>query len=342
VPNKNHSGKTKDNPKILKEKIEIDEDEDLELIQEVGEERTILTDEEIDNLDLNSDYAKHLMESYEAETDKNALWNEKVTKSFIKWLKGEKIYNRKKERISFYISEDKKESWQHFLDHNKKEYRSFSKLIRDSVNAYIQDSKKSSFELAKLDSKLVSNISHALKEPLTSIKGYSQLLLESDEYKEKLSEEVKETIKNILDQSNSLEDIIKNFLDNIQTKSNHLDILLIEDDLPTIRLITRIFESKGFLCKGVVSGSKGLEELGRSKPKVILLDILLPDLSGYDICKSIKSDNAWNKIPVYFLTAFSGSEVKKHLEETKADGYILKPFNFADFEVIFSILSKKK
>jgi len=65
----------------------------------------------------------------------------------------------------------------------------------------------------------------------------------------------------------------------------------------------------------------------------------LPDLSGYDICKTIKSDKDWNQIPVYFLTAISGSEVRKHLNETKADGYVLKPFNFSDFEVIFDILN---
>ena len=47
----------------------------------------------------------------------------------------------------------------------------------------------------------------------------------------------------------------------------------------------------------------------------------------------------YKKIPVYFLTAISGSEVENHLEETKADGYILKPFNFSDFEVIFDILN---
>ena len=117
--------------------------------------------------------------------------------------------------------------------------------------------------------------------------------------------------------------------------------LLIEDDLATIRLITSYFESKNIVCKGLVSGTKGLEELGRGIPKVILLDIILPDLSGYDICKTIKSDKEYSKIPVYFLTAISSSEVEKHLVETRADGYILKPFNFSDFEIIFDILNGK-
>jgi len=172
---------------------------------------------------------------------------------------------------------------------------------------------------------------------LTSIKGYSQLLLEN--YREKLNGQVLETVKNIFEQSILLEKKIINILDNIKVESEY-DVLLIEDDLATIRLITSYFESKGFKCKGVASGSKGLEELGNTIPKLILLDIILPDLSGYDICKTIKSDKEWTNIPVYFLTAIAGSEVEKNLGGTKVDGYILKPFNFSDFEIIFDILNK--
>ena len=176
---------------------------------------------------------------------------------------------------------------------------------------------------------------------MTSIKGYSQLLLEGEEYKKSLNNSVRETIKDIFDQSILLENTIIKFLDNIKVHSKDYDILLIEDDLSTIRLITSYFDSKGYKCQGVVSGDKGFEELGRISPKVILLDILLPDINGYDICKTIKSDNEYKKIPVFFLTAISGSEVERHLEETKADGYILKPFNFSDFEVVFKILNGK-
>ena len=178
-----------------------------------------------------------------------------------------------------------------------------------------------------------------MKEPLTSIKGYSQLLIEN--YREKLNSQVLETVKNIFEQSVLLEKKIISILDNIKVEPEH-EVLLIEDDLATIRLIKSYFESKGYKCKGVVSGSKGLEELGNAIPNLILLDIILPDLSGYDICKTIKSDNEYKNIPVYFLTAIAGSEVEKNLEETKADGYILKPFNFSDFEVIFDILNSKR
>jgi len=296
-----------------------------------------MTEEEIEHLDLKSEKIKKLMKQYEEETDKYAIWRETVTEGFKKWLKGEKIYTREKERISLYVSDEAKSDWQEFIKEN--EISSLSDLIREAVSNFIEDSKIANGELSKLNPNTISNISHALKEPLTSIKGYSQLILESEEYKNRLTDQVQDTIRNIFEQSNLLENIIINFLDNIKVHSSNYDILLIEDDLATIRLITSYFESKKFMCKGVVSGTKGLEELGRGSPKVILLDIILPDLSGYDICKTIKSDKEYKKIPVYFLTAISGSEVEKHLKDTKADGYILKPFNFADFEVIFDILN---
>lgn len=280
------------------------------------------------------------MRIYQEETDKYAIWRGAVTEGFKKWLKGEKIYTRAKERISLYVEDKVKNDWQDFINVND-DFPTFSELIRQSVNSFIEDSSRVSNDLSKLNPTTISNISHALKEPLTSIKGYSQLLLESEEYRGKLSNHIEETIKNIFAQSNILENIIKNFLDNIKPESTPYDILLIEDDLPTIRLITNYFENKEYICKGLVSGTKGLEELKRTIPKVILLDIILPDISGYDICQTIKTDNIFKKIPVYFLTAISESEVKKNFQKYGADGYILKPFNFSDFDVIFEILNEK-
>jgi len=296
-----------------------------------------MTDEEIKKLDLNSEQAKKLMRLYEESTDKYANWRGNITEGFMKWLKGEKIYDREKERISLYVADKTKEEWNEFIKTHKAEYNTISKLIRKSVNYFIKQ--KSSLikeDLHKIDNKTLTNISHALKEPLTSIKGFSQLLLEN--YRNEMEENVFSTIQNIFNQSLLLEKRIINILDNIKTETSQYDILLIEDDLATIRLLTSYFESKGFSCKGVVSGTKGLEEISNNPPKLVLLDIILPDYSGYDICKQIKSNKEYQDISVYLLTAIPGSEVEKHLKESIADGYILKPFDFSDFEVIFQYL----
>ncbi|KKN59860.1 hypothetical protein LCGC14_0537830 [marine sediment metagenome] len=303
----------------------------------IESDRRSLSDEEIENIEIDSQEIQELKNQYEEETDKYSIWRGAITEGFKKWLKGEKIYDRDKERISLYVSEETKRQWQDFKKSHK--YSTISSLIRDSVDFFIEQ--KSDLligGLNKLDDKRISNISHALKEPLTTIKGFSQLLLEN--YKDELNEEVMNTVKNIFDQSLLLESKIISILDNIKLEDtvSHYDILLIEDDLATIRLLTSYFESKGFKCKGVVSGTKGLEELRGGIPKLILLDIILPDISGYEICKMIKDHKKYKDLPIYLLTAIPGSEVERKMGETKADGYILKPFDFSDFEVIFQYL----
>ncbi|MFW9968712.1 MAG: response regulator [Candidatus Odinarchaeota archaeon] len=305
--------------------------------QQKGKKKRSMTDEEISKLDLNSKEFKELVKQYEDGTDKYAIWRGSITEGFKKWLKGEKIYDRDKERISLYVSEETKQQWQDFKESH--DYSTISALIRESVDYYIeQKSDLLSDKLQRMDDKTISNISHALKEPLTTIKGFSQLLLEN--YADELNEEILVTIKNIFDQSLLLENKIINILDNIATAEPHpqYDILLIEDDLATIRLLTSYFESKGYKCKGVVSGTKGIDEIRGGAPKLILLDIILPDISGYEICKMIKEHEKYKTIPVYLLTAIPGSEVEKRMGEIKADGYILKPFDFSDFELVFQYL----
>ncbi|MFX0072772.1 MAG: response regulator [Candidatus Hermodarchaeota archaeon] len=279
------------------------------------------------------------MKQYENETGKYAVWRGVITEGFKKWKEGEKIYDRDKERISLYISDDTKKKWQEFKE--KHNYSTISKLIRQSVNRFIDgELDDENRGIIRHDAKTFANISHALKEPLTTIKGFSQLLIENKA--EELTEEVLMTLKNIFDQSILLESRIVNILDDIKEEALEYDLLLIEDDLPTIRLITSFFESKGYRCKGIISGIKGLDEVKSSNPKIILLDIILPDKSGYDLCKDIKQDRDLKDIPIYFLTAIPESEVEKKLEETGADGYILKPFDFSDFDIIFEKLPKIK
>ncbi|MFO7797839.1 MAG: response regulator [Promethearchaeati archaeon] len=268
---------------------------------------------------------------YEHETGKYAIWRGVITEGFKRWLRGEKIYDRDKERISLYVSENTKDDWQNFIEQNN--ISTLSKLIRESVKKFVADHNNANERFSKINPETLSKISHALKEPLTTIKGYAQLIL--DNYQEELSEQIISTIKNIFDQSISLENKIIKFLDNIQIPNHQYDILLIEDNLATIRLITSYLESKGYICKGVISGKRGLEEIENTYPKLILLDIILPDINGYDICKQIKSKKKYRDVPVYFLTALPGSEVEKNIKDTQADGYILKPFNLSDFNKLF-------
>ncbi len=290
----------------------------------------ILKDTEIAKLNLKRDEIKEKIKQYQEDTGKHAVWLDRITGGFKNWLKGEKIYDRAKERISFYLSEERREKWQDFVDTHP-DYN-ISKLIREGVDFFIKNYSK----LIDRDNQKSNNISHSLKESLTTIKGFSQLLLDS--YQGELSEEVILTIRSILNQSMHLERKILTLLDDVNKEPEEFDILLIEDDLPTIRLIKTYFEKKGYTCKGIENGKMALEELEIIKPKLILLDIILPDISGYEICKILKDNEKFKQIPTIYLTAVPGNEVKEKLAETGADGYLLKPFNISDLETLFKYL----
>ncbi|MFX1256886.1 MAG: response regulator [Promethearchaeota archaeon] len=270
------------------------------------------------------------MKRYEAETGKKAVWHGRVTEGFKKWQKGEKIYERDKERITILIPEETKTKWQEFID--KHNIPTISKLIREAVNFYVKSKSKLDF----LNN--FSKFSHDLKEPLTSIKGFSQIIIEN--YLDKVDLELSLKLREIYNQSLFLEIIIDDALRKVDL--NHIpidyDILIIEDDIPTIAVLEDFFERKGYKSKGVTRGNAGLEELNKLKPKLILLDILLPDISGYQICKKLKSDMNFKDIPIFYITAVPKSEVSKKMEETMADGFLLKPFNFSDFKILFNYL----
>lgn len=268
------------------------------------------------------------MIKYEKETGKKAIWHGSITEGFKKWQKGKKIYGKDKKGIGILVPEEIKNKWQKFA--NKNNFSTVSKLIREAVNFYINfNSNRTFFQN-------ISNIYHDLKEPLTSIQGFSQLIIENEA--DELKPSVLTKIKEVYSQSTYLEKKINELLYDIEPKSSQYDILIIEDDSATVTVLIDFFESKGYSCMGVSSGTKGLMELNVSIPKIILLDIILPDINGYEICKKIKNDENLKKIPVFYITAIPESEVRKNLNETKADGFFLKPFKFAKFEVLFDYI----
>ena len=117
-----------------------------------------------------------------------------------------------------------------------------------------------------------------------------------------------------------------------------IDILLIEDDSSTIRLVKSFFEFKGLRVRGVLSAINFMEEIRKTKPKVILTDIMHPGPDGFTICIEIKSHQEFKQIPVFYFTARPCSEVKRYLEETGANGCIPKPFSFKDLEFLLNFL----
>ncbi len=106
-------------------------------------------------------------------------------------------------------------------------------------------------------------------------------------------------------------------------------ILLVEDEESLLKLETILLTSRGYQVVGVADGPAALAALAREKPDLVLLDIMLPGIDGFEVCRQIKADPHTRHIPVIMLTAKKGREDMARGEEVGADWYITKPFKSA-------------
>ena len=104
-------------------------------------------------------------------------------------------------------------------------------------------------------------------------------------------------------------------------------VVCIEDEAEMIDLVRLILGRKGFRVIGANGGIEGLEAVRREKPDLVLLDLMMPDMDGWEVYQQIKADNALREIPVIVVTAKAQSIDKVlGLHIAKVDDYITKPF----------------
>ncbi len=102
-------------------------------------------------------------------------------------------------------------------------------------------------------------------------------------------------------------------------------ILVIEDDARIQKAVQRLFASEGYEIKSSIDGQQGLELFRSSPPDAVVLDLMLPNMSGRELCKSMKQTAP--DVPVVILSAISEVADKVLLLELGADDYITKPFS---------------
>ena len=103
--------------------------------------------------------------------------------------------------------------------------------------------------------------------------------------------------------------------------------MIIEDEPDIIELVRYSFQKEGFQVESFKLGKEGLEHVRRKPVDLVLLDILLPDVDGFDICRRLRADERLRTLPVIFLTA-KGAEIDRVLGlEIGADDYVVKPFS---------------
>jgi DNA-binding response OmpR family regulator len=110
-----------------------------------------------------------------------------------------------------------------------------------------------------------------------------------------------------------------------------LTVVYIEDDPEMINLVTLILSRRGFLVKGAHGGREGLDLVNVELPDLILLDLMMPDLDGWDLYQQLKANAQTRDIPVIVITAKSQPiDRVLGLHIAKVDDYISKPFHPED------------
>jgi DNA-binding response OmpR family regulator len=109
--------------------------------------------------------------------------------------------------------------------------------------------------------------------------------------------------------------------------SEQLRVVCIEDEPEMIDLVRLILGRRGFLVIGANGGVEGLETVRQEKPDLVLLDLMMPDMDGWEVYQQIKADPELSEIPVVVVTAKAQSIDKVlGLHIAKVDDYITKPF----------------
>ena len=119
-------------------------------------------------------------------------------------------------------------------------------------------------------------------------------------------------------------------------------VFIVEDEPDLRDTLTYNFENEGFTVKSFSNGESFLESLTKNKPNLVILDLMLPGVSGLDVCRELRSDDNFNDIAVVMLTAKS-EEIDRIVGfELGADDYVTKPFSVRELILRVKVLLKKR
>lgn len=104
-------------------------------------------------------------------------------------------------------------------------------------------------------------------------------------------------------------------------------ILIAEDEPNIIESLSFILKRSGFDVQAAKDGEAALAALRRERPDVMILDVMLPKMNGFDVLKTVRSEDGLKDLPVVLLTAKGQSQDRRMAEEIGADAFVTKPFS---------------
>jgi two-component system OmpR family response regulator len=109
-----------------------------------------------------------------------------------------------------------------------------------------------------------------------------------------------------------------------------VDVLIAEDEPSILESLDFILRRAGWSIESVTDGDAALSALRRNRPKVLVLDVMLPKRSGFEVLKQIRADAGLRELPVLILTAKGQAQDRRIAEELGASSFVTKPYANAD------------
>ncbi len=199
-------------------------------------------------------------------------------------------------------------------------------------------------DLETLKYELMSMISHVIRTPLTVVKESLSLIL--DEIPGQLNPKQKQLLSDAKKNADGLiqsverafaktwdkigdsarDDLPAVAKDGKDSVAPNKRILIVDDQAAIVDMVRMRLEANNYEVITAGDGQEGLDKARKENPGLIILDVMLPKLNGYKVCKLLKADPRYNKIPVIISTGRTPQEVSKVGREVGADAYISKPF----------------
>ena len=104
-------------------------------------------------------------------------------------------------------------------------------------------------------------------------------------------------------------------------------VLVVDDTPNNVKLLADILAAKGYAVTTAASGEEALASIATQPPDLVLLDVMMPGLSGYDVCKRIRADGPTALLPVVLVTALDPDRERVKGIEAGADDFLTKPIN---------------